>query len=130
MWQRWKEPAAVLLLFALFLAASALPGCGLIGEQPNVDSTADAILEAKASAKAYALLVGDLLEGGVITPDQAAEQLEHLRTVQRELERATDVLELTGDPFAAGDALERTERALDLVLQFLAEYEVRDGNAR
>lgn len=112
-----------LILAACFLGASALPGCGLTGPSPSVDSAADAILEAKANAKAYALLVGDLLDRRVISPAQAREQLEHLRTIQAELERAVDVLEQTGDPGAASSRLEAALNGLDLVLAFLAEQQ-------
>lgn len=116
----------VTICVGVLLGASVmltLPGCDVMGPRPNIDSTADAILEGKANAKAYALLVSDLLTQRIITPAQAREQLEHLRTVQRELERAAAVIESSGDPFAATDRLQRVDAALALVLAFLSTHQ-------
>lgn len=107
---------------AIALAALFAGGCESIGGSPPISSTADAVLEAKANAKSYALLVRDLLERDVITPTQAREQLEHLRTVERQLATVVDALEVGGDPATASSRLDRVERGLDLVLVFLTNY--------
>lgn len=114
---------------ALFLAVTAvlsLAGCGHIanlGIDPARLDTANRQLAAYAGEiTALADLGTDLVERGVISPDQGLRVADHLENALDLATAAQAQLAETGDPQAAERTIEQIARSIDLALGLLTAF--------
>ena len=120
------------LTLAAAIILASVTGCAAIGGDRVPRNTSEAILEAKAIAKAYTLSIESLANRCVqgvppncqkyaISRSQALAQLDRVSEVERDLRAAAQIVQLGGD---GGDTiLLRVNNTLALVLTFLAAQE-------